>query len=163
MQEKQNKPDEKQNKVIKLNKMQKDFCKYYVEFGNARKAARKAGYKESTVRSDSYKWTEREDYQYYIDKLEKQTYSLEKYIEDLNEATKIAFETKNPVTAIKIIELKGKAFGFDKFTKTDNNGYLKETVKTDLLEEKDVSRYEELLDKLEQKRQQKNSDENNTE
>ena len=154
---------EKVNKVIKLNKRQKDFCKYYIELENIRKAAEKAGYSKFTAKTRPYEWLKKPEILDYINKLKKQTYSLEKYIEDLNEATKIAFETKNPVTAIKIIELKGKAFGFDKFTKTDNNGYLKETVKTDLLEEKDVSRYEELLDKLEQKRQQKNSDENNTE
>ena len=138
-----------------LTKQQKKFCEYYIKMENPCKAAIKAGYKYSTARTGSYKWLKKEDFQNYIKKLKKEPYSFEKYINELNEATDIAFKTNNPVIAMKIIEIKGQIFGFDKFIDTNNNKNAEEIKKTNLLE--DISKYAKVLDKIEQQRKRSSS------
>ena len=123
-----------------LRKQQEEFCKNFVQSGDAFEAAIKAGYKETTARVQTKKWLETPKFIDYIEKLrKKERYSLDAYIQELDKAMELAYKVKNPAILIKVIEAKGKAFGFDKLSIPD------------LEEESQNCSTEDLFDKIQEK------------
>jgi phage terminase small subunit len=121
--------------VKKLRRRQKEFCKNFVQSGNAFEAAVKAGYAETTARCRVKNWLEDPDIINYLEKLrKKEKYSLEAYIQELDKVMELAYKTRNTAILIKVIEAKGKVFGFDKLTISDKEEAGEDSVIEDLFD-----------------------------
>ncbi len=126
-----------------LTKRQKAFCKYFIQTDDAYEAAVKAGYAHSTAKARAEGWLKNPYFKKYLAELQqKQDYSINAYIHELDKAIELAYKSGNPATLIKAIETKGKAFGFDKLTFSDfkNNpdNLIKENIFEKIQEKADV-------------------------
>ena len=132
----------------RLTKKQKDFCKYYVQTKDAYEAAIKAGYCKATAKRKLVDGLKALHVKKYIEKLRnKKIYSLNKYIQELDKVMELAFKAENPSILIKIIEAKGKAFGFDKLTPLDLKDNNRNIIKQDLFSR--IQEKTEVFKKLE--------------
>lgn len=118
-----------------LTHRQKAFCRHFLKLNDAYDAAIKAGYKHSTAKQLSFKWVEDPYFKKYMEILQKQpNYSFDAYIMELDKAMELAFKANNPAVMIKIIEAKGKAFGFNNLSITDITSNANNVIKKDLFE-----------------------------
>jgi len=118
--------------VKKLTEKQKDFCKNFVKTGNLKESAKKAGYKDSTIKHRIPCLLKDPSIKNYMEELKQQEYSREEYINELDRVMELALKAENASILIKAIEAKGKAFGFDKLTADDLKENRKNVVKDDL-------------------------------
>ncbi|HSA05943.1 MAG TPA: terminase small subunit [Candidatus Gastranaerophilales bacterium] len=128
----------------KMNAMQIEFCKYYLEScdacePNAYNAALKAGYSQSVAKTYPYKWLQRQDYKDYINLLkakhqQENEYTIEKYLDELDHVQKQALSDGNVSLTLRILQAKAKVYGFDKLTMKDKKDYQQFTPKIDVFE-----------------------------
>ncbi len=126
-----------------LTKRQKLFCKYFMHLSDPYEAAIKAGYAETTARCRANSWLKNPYFQKHLGELQqKENYSINAYINELDKAIELAYKSQNPATLIKAIEAKGKAFGFDKLTisdlKNNTGNFIKEDIFDKIREKADV-------------------------
>lgn len=93
-----------------LTKMQKDFCEFYLKTGSVREAAKEAKYKDSTIRSKSYKWLKNPRIIEYFSYLEQLKFN--NYLEQIEKLIELAIEEKNLTALTKALDMKGKTGGF---------------------------------------------------
>ncbi len=110
----------------KLDKKQKDFCKFKAQGFSNEESAIKAGYAKTTAKTKSHLWLEKSEIKEEIERLQKITqqmadekfkYDVETSFNKLNQIQELALlpnekgDYLNLVSAIKAEELKGKLYG----------------------------------------------------
>ncbi len=110
----------------KLDKKQKDFCKFKAQGFSNEESAIKAGYAKTTAKTKSYLWLEKSEIKEEIERLQKITqqmadekfkYDVETSFNKLNQIQELALlpndkgDYLNLASAIKAEELKGKLYG----------------------------------------------------
>lgn len=110
----------------KLDKKQKDFCKFKAQGFSNEESAIKAGYAKTTAKTKSHLWLDKSEIKEEIERLQKITqhivdekfkYDVEASFKKLNEIQELALlpndkgDYLNLVSALKAEELKGKLYG----------------------------------------------------